>query len=49
MHTDIDKMEWREIIYCQAQPKVKTKASAFGSDGYNIIIIQPSTHPPGQV
>ena len=34
---------------CQAQPKVKTKASAFGWDGHNIIIIQPPTHPPGQV
>ena len=32
--------------YCQAQPKVQTKASAFGWDGYNIIIIQPPTHPP---
>ena len=31
--------------YCQAQPKVQTKASAFGWDGYNIIIIQPPTHP----
>ena len=29
----------------QAQPKVQTKASAFGWDGYNIIIIQPPTHP----
>ena len=33
------------ILYCQAQPKVQTKASAFGWDGYNIIIIQPPTHP----
>ena len=33
-------------LYCQAQPKVQTKASAFGWDGYNIIIIQPPTHPP---
>ena len=32
-------------INCQAQPKVQTKASAFGWDGYNIIIIQPPTHP----
>ena len=31
---------------CQAQPKVPTKASAFGWDGYKIIIIQPPTHPP---
>ena len=31
--------------FCQAQPKVQTKASAFGWDGYNIIIIQPPTHP----
>ena len=30
---------------CQAQPKVQTKASAFGWDGYDMIII----HPPGQV
>ena len=45
------------LRYCQARPKVQTKASAFGWDGYNIIIIQPpthtpthpSTHPPGQV
>ena len=35
-----------DIKSCQAQPKVQTKASAFGWDGYNIIIIQQSTHPP---
>ena len=37
-HTKVTK-------YCQAQPKVQTKASAFGWDGYNIIMIQPPTHP----
>ena len=31
--------------YCQAQPKVQTKASAFGWDSYIIIIIQPPTYP----
>ena len=36
-------------INCQAQPKVQTNASAFGWDGYIIIIIQPPTHPLGQV
>ena len=33
------------IDFCQAQPKVQLKASAFGWDGYNIIIIQPPTRP----
>ena len=33
------------VIKIQAKPKVQTKASAFGGDGYNIIIIQPPTHP----
>ena len=31
------------IFFCQAQPKIQTKASAFGWDGYKIIIIQPPT------
>ena len=34
---------WLIFLYCQAQPKVQTKASAFGWDGYIIIIIQPPT------
>ena len=42
----------KEFIYvntfCQAQPKVQTKATAFGWDGYNIITIQPPTNPPTQ-
>ena len=37
---------WSILYFCQAQPKVQTKASAFGWDGYKIIIIQPPTHPP---
>ena len=46
----LNQMVWSlKCSFCQAQPKVQTKASAFGWDGYNIIIIQPPTHPPGRV
>jgi len=36
---------WVKKEYCQAQPKVQPKASAFGWDGYIFHVIQTPTHP----
>ena len=43
LNTEHFDLYW--LQFCQAQPKVLTKASAFGWDGYNIIIIHQPTHP----